>query len=402
MNAIKTEFMAHSDLFEKMRPKMEAAANRILTAIQRNQRIVVKHHNDCDGFCSGLALESAIIPIIKSVNSRRTAVNEKFKRMASFSPFYNVEDAIKDVASFLSIGSKFDEEMPLVILTDLGSGPENILPIKQLKAFGCDVIVIDHHPVDSIVDSLVDYHINPHLFDFPNELSAGILCSEISRMLYTVNSDYIKTIAAVSAISDRVEEQYATAYIESSPYDKATLQQIGRSMDFVVYHLRNMDATEILDVLLGKQSKQQQTKLLELYTEELQKREAIVIEQAMPLVVIEKIGATFVATLPVDQLQIKDNYPRMGIVVDIVKEKLLSDGKISAPFVMFGTTPILQLCRASDDSAFDFPTLLKLVQTEVPLSFAEGGGHPHAGTFRYVETQRVPVHAIVRDYVSKL
>jgi archaea-specific RecJ-like exonuclease len=402
MKAIKIEYMAHKELFEKMRPKMEAAANRILAAIERNQRIVVKHHNDCDGFCSGIALESAIVPIIKSVNTRRTAVNEKFKRMPSFSPFYNVEDAIKDVASFLSIQSKFDEEMPLVILTDLGSGPENVLPIKQLKAFGCDVIVVDHHPVDPEVDALVDYHINPHLFDFPNELSAGILCSELSRMLYTVPSDYIKTIAAVSAIADRVEEQYASAYISLCPYEKEVLQQIGRSMDFVVYHLRNMDATEILDVLLGKQSKSLQTKLLALYTEELQKREAIVLEQAMPLVHVTQLGNTSVATLPVDQLQIKDNYPRMGIVVDIVKEKLLADGKISAPFVMFGTTPILQLCRASDDSAFDFPTLLKLVQTEVPLSFAEGGGHPHAGTFRYVETQRESVRAVVLDYVKKL
>ena len=393
--------MAHAQEFEKMRPVMEKAAERILSAIKSGQRIILKHHNDCDGFSSGLALEAAIIPLIKRFNDKRNAAQEKYRRMPSFSPYYHIEDMMKDCAQFMTISGRFNEAYPLVILTDLGSGPENVLPLQQLKALGCEVIIVDHHPVDPEVDKLVDYHINPHLFSLPNELSAGILCAELARMITNVPEQKMKTLAAVSAISDRVPDEYAQSYIENAQFDKEKLTQIARAVDFVVYHLRAIDAGELLDIVYGSNI-EMQDKLLALYTAELKRRELIVLEQAMPLVTIEKIGNTHVATVPVDQLNIKDNYPRMGIIVDIVKEELVKQGKLTAPFVFFGTTPILQLCRASDDSAFDFPTLLTTVKTGVPLSYAEGGGHPHAGTFRYIETQKEPVKECIRKYIESL
>ena len=99
---------------------------------------------------------------------------------------------------------------------------------------------------------------------------------------------------------------------------------------------------------------------------------------------------------------IKDNYPRMGIIIDMVKEEMMTSGKLADPFVVLGTTDSLLLTRASDDSAYNFPEMLIAMKEKVPLAFAEGGGHPHAGTFKFVAAQYEAVHAQMKAYIESL
>ena len=115
----KTEFLANTQDFEKMRPTMEKIAGRIKQAINQKQKIIIKHHNDCDGFCSGIALDQAIAPLVSYVAEKKNALHERLKRMPSVTPFYNIEDATKDAAQVLNLKDKFREEPPLLILIDV-------------------------------------------------------------------------------------------------------------------------------------------------------------------------------------------------------------------------------------------------------------------------------------------
>ena len=76
--------------------------------------------------------------------------------------------------------------------------------------------------------------------------------------------------------------------------------------------------------------------------------------------------------------------------------------KSFAPFVVLGTTDSLLLTRASDDSSYNFPEMLIELKDKVPLSFAEGGGHPHAGTFKFVPAQFEAVHKQMKEYIERL
>lgn len=399
VNDVKIEH--HTAFFEKLRPSMESVAKRILDAINSGQRIVIKHHNDTDGFCSGLSLDRAIIPLIAKANDKRNATWEKFKRMPSFSPFYNLEDVTKDIAQFLSLEVKFKEEKPLVILTDLGSGPENILPIKQLKLFGCEVIVIDHHPVDPEVDKLVDYHVNPMLIEgAPSEFCAGLICCIISEMINNrvKNTD---VISAIACVADHVEEEIRKPYLNavSDRYSLEDLKLLGKVIDFAVFNLRNLDGKEYIGTLFGDNVERQRA-LMEILGQELQDRENKIVKQVESLIETAHTEKIQYNIVPVDKLTLRDPYPRLGSIVELIHE---NKGRTAEkPLVTMGITSNSVTFRAEEATGFHFADVLKEVQEKVPLSFAEGGGHPCAGTFRCSELTFTECLQVVKDYLQRL
>ncbi len=401
---IKTEFMANVNFFEKIRPKLEQAAKRIRDAISNQQRIILKHHNDTDGFCSGLILDRAIVPLIEKTNEKRQAAWEKFRRLPSMTPFYNLEDATKDIAQFLLLKSRFKESNPLVILTDLGSGPENVLPIKQLKVLGCEIIVIDHHPVDEEVDSLIDIHINPHLVNSEQEYSAGILCAELARMIRkNVEQPYL--VAAISSTKggDRVPDEFAQGYYDLAQkdgFDRNFLENIARCIDFTVSNLRNLDGKDYFDLLMGFEDREMQKKLVDTLIVELDKRIEKVITQSKAIVSKKEFDAVTALYFPVDEITQRDFYPRLGAMVGIIHELHMNDSQ--KPLVTLGTTSNSVTFRADENSSFNFPDMLKIIQEKVPLAFADGGGHACAGTYRCSEKHFDEVLAVVEEYLASL
>jgi archaea-specific RecJ-like exonuclease len=394
-------FLSKNPLLESLRPQMIDVAKAIVLAVMSQRRIFIKHHADTDGFCAGLALERAIVPLVDASNEKKQAVWEKYKRMASQSPYYHIEDVTKDISQFLTLKEKFNEKAPLVILTDLGSGPENILPIKQLQLFGCDVIVIDHHPVDPIVDSLLKYHINPTKIDPTASLSAGILCSELSRILYPLTTGE-DLLCAISAVADRIDVAVAQPYFDlvaPQNYDQQTLLRIAKALDFTVYNLRNMESRELIGILLGD-DRVKQRQLVDLVMEELSKREEKVFEQAKNLIQVKQAPSLYYATVDMDQFMLRDGYPRLGNISGMLFDRYQST--FDKPFIFIGVLPNQMTFRAGDHKTFDYPTVQKLVAQKVPTSFVEGGGHPGAGTFRFAQNTYPQVWAVVEEYLRLL
>jgi RecJ-like exonuclease len=399
LDIVDKPFIAQTEVLAKLRPKMIEAIKMIHTAISQQRRIILKHHADCDGFCAGIALERAILPLIDMANEKKQAVWEKYKRLPSVSPYYNLEDATKDIAQFLTVNQRFNEKTPLVILTDLGSGPENVLPLKQLKMFGCDIIVIDHHPIEPEVVKLVTHHINPTEFGEDHQLCAGILCAEMSRMMYkdTFGEDLL---AAIACVGDRVVEEDAKPYFDlvaPHGYDQAMLLKIAKALDFTVYNMRNIEGRELLGIILGDDVEKQK-QWVGYVNEELAKREEKIHTQADAMMKITNLDNISYITLPIDQLTIRDGYPRLGNIVGMLNDKMKP--KTEKPLIMIGTLPNQLTFRASELTKFNYPELQKFVAQKVPLSFVEGGGHPHAGTFRFAESQYDAVWNATLEYLK--
>lgn len=397
------EFMAHQDLFEKLKDQFDEIAVLIRTAAIQRRRIFIKHHNDCDGFCAGLALEKALIPLIEKVNTKSQAAWEKLKRMPSFSPYYHIEDVVKDIAQFKSLEAKFDEKPPLILLVDLGSGPENVLPIRMVQTAGCEVVIIDHHPIDPTVDSLVQYHLNPLKVERKEDssLSAGILCAELARL---INAEIdTKLNAAVSCIGDRVEPVYADAYFAqvADKFDQPMLLRIAKALDFTVYNLRSIEGRELLAVFMGE-NEIELRQYVDLLAGEIESREQKIISQALSIVKLEQTEHIHYGLLNVDEMIVKDNYPKLGQIVGMVSDALINQKHFDKPFVMMGLTPNSITFRAQHESHFDFQKLLPIVQQKVPFAFVEGGGHPCAGTFRCAESRFSEVYNAVLDYLRTL
>ena len=69
----------------------------IRRAILDGRSILVRHHADADGICAGVAIEKAVVPLLKEANNNSDAEWHYFKRAPSKAPFYEIEDVVKDL-----------------------------------------------------------------------------------------------------------------------------------------------------------------------------------------------------------------------------------------------------------------------------------------------------------------
>ena len=67
------EFLVKSDVLNRLKPKMREAAKKVRRAILDGRTILLRHHNDADGICSGVAMEKAIVPLIEEINPSNDA-----------------------------------------------------------------------------------------------------------------------------------------------------------------------------------------------------------------------------------------------------------------------------------------------------------------------------------------
>ena len=97
LNLKRKPFLIKSENLEKLRDIFIEVSDEIKKAITQKRHIIVRHHDDTDGYIAGFTLEKAILPLIED--------NRKyyyFTRLSSRTPFYEYTDALRDVNSFLS------------------------------------------------------------------------------------------------------------------------------------------------------------------------------------------------------------------------------------------------------------------------------------------------------------
>ena len=114
------EFMVKTIILDKLKERYIKAAIEIRLAIIQNRPIIIRHHNDTDGYSSGFSLERAILPLIKEQHTSVKAAWEFYTRAPCAAPFYEIDDSIRDTSTSLRNEAKFSNKMPLIIIADNG------------------------------------------------------------------------------------------------------------------------------------------------------------------------------------------------------------------------------------------------------------------------------------------
>ncbi|MBC7090192.1 MAG: hypothetical protein H5T37_07390, partial [Methanobacteriaceae archaeon] len=216
----KTSLLIESEILEKLRPRMIEAAKAIRRAIFDGRSILVRHHADADGICAGVAIEKAVIPLLKELNPNIEAEWHYFKRKPSKAPFYELEDVVKDLTYALEDMERFGQKLPLIVLLDNGSTEEDIVALLKAKIYDIEIVVIDHHYPGEVVDgkvevdNYVDVHVNPYLVGGDSQLTAGALSVEIAKMINPEIEERILHLPGIAVIGDHANSQEAEKYIE--------------------------------------------------------------------------------------------------------------------------------------------------------------------------------------------
>lgn len=397
-------FLVNSPILEKLKSLYIKAATEIRLAIIKNRPIIVRHHNDCDGYSSGYAMEKAIIPLIVKQHGGGKAPWEYYTRAPSAAPFYEIEDSIKDSAHSLSDVAKFSNKMPLVVIVDTGSGEESLMGIKQGRIHGADFIVVDHHFFEEDVTTKeVLVHINPFVVGEDGaKFSAGMLCTELARF---INPDIdINYIPALSGLADRINNpETMNDYFkiaESKGYSRKFLGELSALIDFVSTKLRFMEAREYIETVFGEPIDKQKS-LVALMFPYIQKMEEKGLAIANSALKSEKVGKINLQYLFIEETFSRNAYPKPGKVIGLAHDSALTEKK-KIKVVSIGIMADLITIRASDDSGFSVHGLLTHLNKNVPEAFVDGGGHHHAGAVRFIPSKREEVIKSLKDYLKTL
>ncbi len=395
-------FLVKSPVLEKLKSAFIKAATEIRLAVIMNRPIIVRHHNDADGYSSGFAMERAILPLVEQQHGKGKALSQYFVRAPSATPFYEIEDSIKDTAHSLTGQARFAEKIPLIVIVDTGSGEESLLAIKQGKVHGIDFIVVDHHFFEKdVVSSEVLVHINPFLVgEDGTTYSAGMLCAELARF---INADaQVEYIPAMAGLADMINNPEALhdyfKIAEKLGYTKQLLSDIAAVIDFVSTKLRFMEAREYVEVLFG-QPMAQQKKLIALLTPHIRKLEMQAVAIAQSAVKKELVGKTTLQLLDIEKTFARGVYPKPGRTNSMLHDTSEKSG--TKNLVSVGVLQDALTIRATEASNFSMHAFIAHCRKQVPEAFVEGGGHKNAGAIKFVPAQREKVLDALRTFLKK-
>jgi archaea-specific RecJ-like exonuclease len=400
------EFLVKTQILDKLKDRFIEAATQIRLAVIQDRPIIVRHHNDADGYSSGFALERAIIPLIEKQHGTLKAPWEFFLRAPCQAPFYEVDDSIRDTANSLRNQAKFSNKMPLIIIADNGSSEEDLMAIKQGKIHGSDFIVVDHHGFDKdVISEEVLTHINPFLVEESGaEISAGILCVELARFI-NPEVENISQIAAMSGYADRIDlaapevmEKYLKI-AEEEGYTKELLSDISTVIDYVSAKVRFMEVREYIEVLFG-QPREQQKKLVSLMAPYIQKMDAKGLAMGKSNSKQEKIGKVTFQTIDIDKTFPGFGFfPKPGRATGFVHDDYQKESGETA-VVTAGVMNTAITFRATNEANFSVHDLKHYIEEKCPEAFVEGGGHKNAGALSFLPYKKEEVLKLVREFIS--
>jgi len=404
---IPPKFLVESVILNKLKDRFIEAATQIKLAIIQDRPIIVRHHNDTDGYSSGFALERAILPLISDQHSSIKAEWEFFTRAPCAAPFYEIDDSIKDTANSLRNVAKFSNKMPLIIIVDNGSTPEDFMGIKQAKIHGADFIVVDHHFFDKdVISNEVLVHINPFLVgENGSAFSAGMLSTELARFI-NPNVQNVEQIPAMAGLADRIDianPEIIKDYLkiaEKQGYTKELLFDISSVIDFISSKVRFMEVREYIEVLFGE-PRDKQKELVGLLAPHIYGLDKKGLQMGKSNAKIEKIGKT-----NLQLLYFKDFFPGFGFfpkpgrIVGLVHDNLQKEKGITN-LISIGVMETSATMRATDESNFSVHDLIKFIDENLPDSFVDGGGHKNAGSITFLPNKQKEVVDLIREFIKK-
>ena len=403
------DFLVKSDVLNRLRPKMYEAAQKIRRAILDGRTILLRHHNDADGICSGVAMEKAIVPLIEKANPSNDAQYYYFKRSPSKAPFYELEDVVKDLSFALEDQERHGQKLPLIVLLDNGSTEEDIVALMQAKIYDIEVVVIDHHSPGELltkderdgeiygatvaVDEYVDTHVNPYLVGGDSQLTAGALATEVAHIINPDVKELIKHLPAVAALGDRAEcgEVYQYLQLASEKgFAKQHLAKVAECVDFEAYFLRFMNGRGIMDTILAVDNIDKHEKMIDALYKEYQKRVDTQLKAALPNIKKTQLdNGIYLNLIDVEKFAHKFTFPAPGKTCGFVHDHVIHELGEDKPIVTLGHGPDFGVFRATDavneQYGFNVNEIVSTMIERVPSAGIDGGGHECAGSIKYIE-----------------
>jgi archaea-specific RecJ-like exonuclease len=391
--------LVQSDVMERLRPEMKKIAKIIRKAVFTSQPIILRHHADADGICSAVAIEQAVVALIRESGGDFDADYFLFKRAPSKAPFYEIEDITRDLDFSLKDHIRFGQKMPLVLLTDNGSTEEDEPAYKIASVYEIPFVVIDHHHPDTTIDKYLLAHVNPYHVGGDFGITAGMLGTEVARLINPRVEPLIRHLPAVAGVGDRSEAPERALFLAlvKDQYPEQACKDIALALDYEQFWLRFNDGREIVKDILNISGKtERHTRLVNLLVEGANTMIEDQMSACMPHVVPRVLkNEANLFLIDVEIHAHKFTFPPPGKTSGEVHDRLCKQNA-GKPVVTIGFGPDFAVLR-SRGVLMNIPRMVRELKNEIPGGGISGGGHLVVGSIKFVEGMRdVVLEALIQ------
>jgi RecJ-like exonuclease len=382
--------LVKSEVLEKLRPEMKKVAKIIRKAVFTSQPIILRHHADADGICSAVAIEQAVVSLIRESGGDFDADYFLFKRAPSKAPFYEIEDITRDLDFSLKDHVRFGQKMPLVLLTDNGSTEEDEPSYKIASVYDIPFVVVDHHHPDATIDKYLIAHVNPYHVGGDFGITAGMLGTEVARLINPKVEPLIRHLPAIAGVGDRSEAPERSLFLDlvRDQYPEEACKDIALALDYEQFWLRFNDGREIIKDILNITGKtERHKKLVALLVDGANTMIADQMSASMPHVVPRVLkNDAHLFLLDVEIHAHKFTFPPPGKTSGEVHDRLCRE-HAGKPVVTIGFGPDFAVLR-SRGVLMNIPRMVRELRVEIPGGGISGGGHLVVGSIKFVEGMR--------------
>jgi archaea-specific RecJ-like exonuclease len=391
--------LVKSEVMEKLRPEMRKIAKIIRKAVFTSQPIILRHHADADGICSAVAIEQAVVSLIRESGGDFDADYFLFKRAPSKAPFYEIEDITRDLDFALKDNVRYGQKIPLVLLTDNGSTEEDEPAYKIASVYDIEFVVIDHHHPDATIDKYLKAHVNPYHVGGDFGITAGMLGTEVARLINPKVEVIIRHLPAVAGVGDRSEAPERALFLDlvRDTYPEQACKDIALALDYEQFWLRFNDGREIVKDILNITGKtERHKKLVSLLVEGANTMIEDQMNASMPHVVPRVLqNEAHLFLLDVEIHAHKFTFPPPGKTSGEVHDRLCKQN-VGKPVVTIGFGPDFAVLR-SRGVLMNIPRMVRELRNEIPGGGISGGGHLVVGSIKFVEGMRdVVLEALIK------
>jgi RecJ-like exonuclease len=391
--------LVKSEVMEKLRPEMKKVAKIIRKAVFTSQPIILRHHADADGICSAVAIEQAVVSLIRESVGDFDADYFLFKRAPSKAPFYEIEDITRDLDFSLKDHIRYGQKMPLVILTDNGSTEEDEPSYKIASVYDIPFIVIDHHHPDATIDKYLLAHVNPYHVGGDFGITAGMLGTEVARLINPKVESLIRHLPAVAGVGDRSEAPERALFLSlvRDQFPEEACKDIALALDYEQFWLRFNDGREIIKDILNLTGKpERHKKLVALLVDGANTMIEDQMSACMPHVVPRVLANdAHLFLIDVEIHAHKFTFPPPGKTSGEVHDRLCRQ-HAGKPVVTIGFGPDFAVLR-SRGVLMNIPRMVRELRVEIPGGGISGGGHLVVGSIKFVEGMRdVVLEALIK------
>ncbi|NHN49536.1 S1 RNA-binding domain-containing protein [Halostella sp. JP-L12] len=381
--------------FEKLRPDLREVAKLLRETVLESRPIRVRHHADGDGMCASVPVQYALERFIAETHEDPEAPRHLLKRLPSKAPFYEMEDATRDLNFALEDRARHGQKLPLLLMLDNGSTAEDVPAYENLAHYDIPIAVVDHHhPDPDAVEDLLDAHVNPYLHDEDYRITTGMMCVELARMIYPDIEDELRHVPAVAGLSDRSKADAMDDYLDlarEEGYDEETLRDISEALDYEAHWLRYDAGRHLINDVLNVDcdDEERHRELVEFLADRAREDVEDQLDAAMSHVKHEELdNGAHLYRIDVENHAHRFTYPAPGKTTGEIHDRKVKE--TGDPVITIGYGPDFAVLR-SDGVRLDIPTMVSELDEGIVGGGVSGGGHLVVGSIKFVQGRREEV-----------